>query len=370
MVVSWKDVNGKKITALYWYDGLNLQDIKKYSNESDYIQVWYPRNLSDDIYEEYKELLTFIEIEASWKGESTSSHIDLSLNDEEILQQFSKTRRYEVRRAKERDNLEVEFHTNLDEIELKEFETFYNSFAKQTGELGKLDIEKVRALNATGQFVLAKVKDNNHEVLTIHGYVIDKEKRIAALFSSSSFFRENQEKKALIARANALLHYQSMIYFKNNGYEIYDFGGVYLGDKNKHYMTVAAFKRSFGGNIARYQNGFMIPIHEAEEIDKNLTLYKHELEENDIVIWGYASFGKYVEKQLKLRFSKISKYIIDNKLCNQGTNCVSEQILNELDENRTFVVVTTSAENYYKIISQNNCMRFAKNEKIVCLRKE
>ena len=68
--------------------------------------------------------------------------------------------------------------------------------------------------------VLAKVKDNNHEVLTIHGYVIDKEKRIAALFSSSSFFRENQEKKALIARANALLHYQSMIYFKNNGYEI------------------------------------------------------------------------------------------------------------------------------------------------------
>lgn len=370
MVLSWVDKNGIKITAIYWSDGLNLEKMKKYSKKCDYIQVWYPRNLSDDIYEEYKELLTFIEIEASWKGESTSSHIDLSLDAEEILQLFSKTRRYEVKRAKERDNLEIEFHTNLNEMELKEFEIFYNSFAQQTGELGKLNIKKVRALNADGQFVLAKVIDSSHEVLTVHGYVIDKDRGIAALFSSSSFFREKNEKRSLISRANGLLHYESMIYFKKNGFKIYDFGGVYLGNKNPHFMSVSAFKRSFGGEIAVFQNGFEIPIHEAEEIDKNLILYKHKLEENDIVLWGYATFGKYVERKLKSQFSLTSKYIIDNKLCDQETNCVSEQILNELDENKTFIIVTTSVENYDKIISQNNCIRFVKNKKIVCLRKE
>lgn len=369
MIVSWKDKNGKKITAVYWSDGLCLQDIKRYAGQCDYVQIWYPWNLADDIYEQFYELLTFIEIEAEWKGKSTSSWIDLKMTNEEILNQFSKTRRYEVKRAEKRDNLKVEFLSNLDERTLDDFERFYNRFALQTGELSDINIAKVKALNETGQFVLAKVSDEEQEVLTVHGYIIDKQKNIAALFSSSSFFRENKEKRSLISRANGLLHYESMIYFKKNGFEIYDFGGVYLGNENPHYISISAFKRSFGGKIVTFQNGFEIPIHDAEVIDKSLIRYEPQLREADIVIWGYASFGKYVQRQLKTRFSKECKYIIDNKLCNQGTGCASDQLLEELDESKALILVTTSVENYNKIIGQDNCKRFVDRNRIICLRK-
>ena len=51
MVISWTDENNKKITVVYWSDGWKLQDVEMYGMESDYLQIWYPRNLSDDIYE-------------------------------------------------------------------------------------------------------------------------------------------------------------------------------------------------------------------------------------------------------------------------------------------------------------------------------
>ena len=73
---------------------------------------------------------------------------------------------------------------------------------------------------------------------------------------------ENQEKKALIARANGLLHYQSMIYFKNNGYKIYDFGGISGNfDKNDPHYGIYGFKKAFKGYIVEYVGEFDLVIN-------------------------------------------------------------------------------------------------------------
>jgi len=368
MVLSWTDGYNTKITAVYWSDGLNCKCIEEYGKGSDYIQIWYPHNLADDTYEKYHELITYIEREAHWKGEAFSLQMDLSLSAEEIFQQFSKTRRYEVRRAKERDNLTVEFLSNFDEMELKAFETYYNRFAKQTNELAALDTEKVRALNEQGQFVLARVKDAEDNLLTIHGYIADCEAGIAALFSSSSYFRENKDKSALIGRANGLLHYESMLYFKRQGFQIYDFGGIYLGKDNEHYMSVAAFKQSFGGKRVVFQNGFLFPIREAQMIDDKLSKLSSQIGNKEVILWGYSSFGKYIERRLKNDFTKQCKYIIDNKLYKEEERCTSEKVLSGLKADNVLILVGTSHENYLKIVSQDNVKRFVENGRIVCLR--
>lgn len=371
MVISWVDGQNKKITAIYWSNGLNKQEIENYGKDSDFIQIWYPWNLSDDIYEKYHELITYLELEGEWKGNAYSSWIDLLQNEEVILQQFSKTRKYEVRRAKERDNLKVLFQDALEDAELSEFEEYYNRFADQTdGLMGhRLDIEKVKALNKQKQFVLAKILDSESNVLVMHGYIIDMEKKIAALFSSSSHFREENEKKALISRANGLLHYESMLYFKNRGLNIYDFGGIYLGNINLRYANVTSFKQSFGGKKMVFQNGIIIPIREAKIIDCNLSKIGKMISNADIVLWGYSSFGKYIEKQLKTIFSKECKYIIDNKLCESNKKCVNEQVLNEIEADNVLILVSTSIENCCKIIAQDNVKKFVENNKLLCLRR-
>lgn len=370
MVVTWADNYHNKITAVYWSDGLSVKEVEEYGKDCDYLQVWYPRNLSDDIYEKYHELITWIEIEAKWKGHASSAWTDLLQDREEILQTFSKTRRYEVRRAAQRDNLTVDFLCDIDEADLVEFEEYYNNFASQTHELSKLDIGKVRALCNSENFVLARIKDANGEILTVHGYVTDWEKQIAALFSSSSWFRENKEKSALIGRANGLLHYESMLYFKENGFQIYDWGGVYLGNENSHYMSVAAFKRSFGGKIVTFQNGFIIPMKEMRAIERNLCEFDHKFGDVDIVLWGYTSFGKYVQRRLKERFSRHCSYIIDNKLCKEETICMSEQILGELDPEQICILVCTDDANYGKIIAQENVLEFVRAKRIIHLRRQ
>lgn len=370
MVISWTDENNKKITVVYWSDGWKLQDVEMYGMESDYLQIWYPRNLSDDIYEKYRELITWIEIEAKWKGEAYSSQMDLSLSVEDILSQFSKTRRYEVRRAKQRDSLMVQFCMTFDEEELRAFEAYYNQFALETQELYSLGVRKVEALWKSGQFVLAKIMDEHSEILAMHGYIMDRKKGIVALFSSSSHFRVNREKSALISRANSLLHYESMIYFKKSGFKVYDFGGVYLGEENPHYKSIADFKRSLGGEIVIFQNGFMIPMREAKMIDLNLCKLTHKLDNLNIILWGYSSFGKYVERQLKIKLKKQCKYIIDNGLYKEDIKCVSEKILNDLMPNQFIILICTDKKNYDKIINQDNVWEFVKANRVIHMRGE
>lgn len=370
MVVTWTDHYYNKITAVYWSDGLNIKKVEEYGKDCDYLQVWYPRNLSDDIYEKYHELITWIEIEAKWKGQATSAWTDLLQSKEEILRTFSKTRRYEVRRAAQRDNLTVDFLCDVNETDLAEFEEYYNIFASQTHELQKLDTGKVRALCDSGKFVLAKIKDADGEVLTMHGYIVDREKQIAALFSSSSWFRDNKEKRALIGRANSLLHYESMLYFKDNDFRIYDFGGVYQGNENLHYKSVANFKLSLGGAIVTFQNGFIIPTKEMRVIERNLCELDQVIRGADLVLWGYSCFGKYVERRLKECFSKRCNYIIDNKICEEGTTCVSEQILEELDPDQVCILVCTNIANYDRIIAQNNIQEFIKKNRVIHLRRQ
>jgi lipid II:glycine glycyltransferase (peptidoglycan interpeptide bridge formation enzyme) len=99
----------------------------------------------------------------------------------------------------------------------------------------------------------------NNEIETMHAYVISD--NTARLHQSSSLFRtsDNPEYRNMIARANRLLHWDDILYFKNLGLKWYDLGGWYGGNTNKEQLAINIFKESFGGS-QKEEYSYIIPI--------------------------------------------------------------------------------------------------------------
>jgi lipid II:glycine glycyltransferase (peptidoglycan interpeptide bridge formation enzyme) len=78
---------------------------------------------------------------------------------------------------------------------------------------------------------------------------------------SASLFREADEVsyRNMIGRANRLLHWEDILYFKDQGYEIYDLGGVTLNQSNKEGQAIARFKECFGGSLVKEYKSW-IPV--------------------------------------------------------------------------------------------------------------
>jgi lipid II:glycine glycyltransferase (peptidoglycan interpeptide bridge formation enzyme) len=90
----------------------------------------------------------------------------------------------------------------------------------------------------------------------MHAYVVSD--NTARLYQSSSLFRNSQsgDYKNLVARANRLLHWEDMLYFKRlDGIRWYDFGGWYGGAASsqsyREQLLIDQFKESFGGENKR-----------------------------------------------------------------------------------------------------------------------
>lgn len=366
MILRWKN-NGMEIKALYWSNSLTLDEVKRESGYCDSLQIWYPKNCDNGIYDKYGSLLTYIEKNGRWKGTSYSNIIDLSQKEEVIFHGIKKNRRYEIKRAKERDSLQVEFIDKVTDDSLNQYIEFYNQFANTKTGLS-LEISKVKALVKEQKFVIAKVMTGDCVTLVIHGYIVDEQDKMAALFSSSSLFRSNRDQAALIGRANGFLHFSSMIYFKKKGYRTYDFGGIYLGDENKDLMNISRFKASFGGRIIEYNDGFIIPIKEIRNIQRNLNFLSRKLYGKKVIVWGAGAFGQYVLKELTTKMHVMINEIIDNGLSNKKNTYKTEAILENYEAEDTIILITMSEETFTRIKQQNNCKRFVETGNFIWIR--
>lgn len=175
-------------------------------------------------------------------------HIDLNKEKNIIFSDFKKNNKYEIKRAMNKDNLEIYFLKDLSENNLTNFSKFYNLFAKNK-RLTKCNINKLKALRENNALIISCVKSKNDKPLCYHAYVIDSNR--ARLLYSCSFFRiiKDNSKKALVGRANRYLHWCDIVYFKDIGLKIYDFGGLALNNKNNKTDNIDKFKKAFGGKI-------------------------------------------------------------------------------------------------------------------------
>ena len=178
---------------------------------------------------------------------------DLTENEDEIKQHFSKNCRYYVNRAS-REDITVEMHSGkeISNEKIKEFLDFFEEFWMSKGstlhEKDKLEQElrvyrDADALGITEAFVRG-------QKVVYHTHILDTE--IVRLLHSASLYRlreEDQDSKNLIGIANRYLHFEEMKYYKNLGKKTYDWGGAGM---NEDVVHITEFKKSFGGTPATY----------------------------------------------------------------------------------------------------------------------
>lgn len=181
-----------------------------------------------------------------------TSHINLMNDIKEIFASFDKNTKYEVNRAI-RDGVQFEINKNQED-----FINFYNEFAKNKNreKISKRDLE----LYASHLLITSATHENI--ALVMHSYVVDNDGKRVRLLHSASSFRSAflTSEKALIGRANRFLHYSDIVYLKNRGYCIYDFGGVDLGSTNTEATKISKFKFGFGGVVVTESNFISYPL--------------------------------------------------------------------------------------------------------------
>jgi Uncharacterized protein involved in methicillin resistance len=177
---------------------------------------------------------------------------DLNVTEAELFRSFKKQTKYEINRSI-RDNLiEIDLQATMDD-----FIPLYNRFAAKRGWRSfKVREEMLHNLHVT-------TCKQNDKIIISHLYFLDYNSKRVCLESTVSDLccTDDIHYKALLGRANRHLHYSDMLYFKNQGFESYDFGGYdnhNINDKKK--LGINKFKESFKGVLVFESNYTSYPL--------------------------------------------------------------------------------------------------------------
>jgi lipid II:glycine glycyltransferase (peptidoglycan interpeptide bridge formation enzyme) len=173
--------------------------------------------------------------------------INLTKDKDAIFAEFDKITKYQINKAKNRENIQI---STIDEKNKKnEFYSFYNAFAKTKNLSPILESDVNRLIN--NDMIKIRTAIYNNEVLVYHSYILSN-KRVR-LMHSASLFRDSTDTtfRNLIGRANRLLHWDDICFFKENGYLIYDLGGYSIDKNNIETQAINNFKEGFGEIISK-----------------------------------------------------------------------------------------------------------------------
>jgi hypothetical protein len=180
--------------------------------------------------------------------EGATRLIDLGQDSEGIFSALDKGTRYEVNRAGTRDQVETAALVMPAPAEVDEFMNYYDRFADSKG-VPRIRRSYVEGLRDAGHLGISTARDRSGAILAAHAYILGGSR--ARLSHSASLFRleESSRERALVGRANRLLHWRDLLHFQGLGFEHYDFGGWYTGSSNEALIRINAFKGEFGGRV-------------------------------------------------------------------------------------------------------------------------
>ena len=182
--------------------------------------------------------------------------IDLTNAEDVIFSGFDKITKHQVNRAETKENFTIATFDSTWEGK-NDFFKFYNTFALSK-KLPPIGEEEFNFLFNNNSYIIRSASYND-EVLVYHSYIIANKR--ARLMHSASLFRNSTDTafKNMIGRANRLLHWDDICYFKRNGYLIYDLGGVSIDKNNQEGQAINKFKEGFGGKIVKEYKSY-IPL--------------------------------------------------------------------------------------------------------------
>lgn len=179
--------------------------------------------------------------------------IDLTKDPETLYMDMRRSYRQQIRKAIENSSLKAVINNNPLENEILEYVEEYNAFAKMKN-LKICDYKLLKQLSYDKSLMLSYIKDVSGTKLCGHLSLLDKE-RVYCFYSYSSF-RNFVDKKNMnkIAGVNKYLHWSEIIYSKEKGMKIYDFGGLALNENDELRSKIDYFKKGFGGSIVKEYN--------------------------------------------------------------------------------------------------------------------
>lgn len=196
--------------------------------------------------------MRFYDLEKVPKDVQKDSYVtpvtNLCLTVEEIQKEYNKEVRYEVRRA-DRENItflifdKLNISSDIDFI--KELAQKYYKFCdviEQEHLKDNLNLNEFFEFVKQGNIVVSKAEFENG--WTYHIYQVDGKN--AMLWFSFSDYRKEGANKSMAGWANRGLHNYDILYFKEQGYERYDWGNIASFETPNH---IDKFKMSFGGEI-------------------------------------------------------------------------------------------------------------------------
>lgn len=179
----------------------------------------------------------------SREGETLVS--SLLLSEQELLNKCESNVRNEIRRAKKDGvNCKVFSGLDLDSETLAQFEKDYAEMHSKKGMQHNSSIPFLTILNESNKLIITKAEING-ATIAWHCYIVGD--HIARLLYSVSLFRNVSDSvsRNAIGRGNRLLHFEDILWFKQNGYRSYDWGGY---GHTADVASISAFKKSFGGD--------------------------------------------------------------------------------------------------------------------------
>jgi lipid II:glycine glycyltransferase (peptidoglycan interpeptide bridge formation enzyme) len=181
---------------------------------------------------------------------------NLSLTADALFTGYGKTVQVEIKQA-EKAGVTCFFKQDIDA-----FVRFYNAFARHRD----IDDTSVERLQRMEHCLCLSFAMKESQILAAHSYIIDKQSGVVRLMQSASLRLKEGADKQLTGRANKLLHYFDMLYFKKEGFTIYDFGGYAMDTTDPGLQGINRFKLSFGGAVTVCYNYWSYPYYVIKKI--------------------------------------------------------------------------------------------------------
>lgn len=216
--------------------GLTVRDVW-YTNEIPYtdVDIIYYAQMDKPIGNNWYEQYTILN--------------DLTLTKEQILAGINPIGRNEIRfiQKTEAYNYQIEYG-EVKSSTINQFIEEYTQFAKQK-ELDSADVYRIHEYNKLGMLAITRVSNQAGEAVVWHLYRVNAD-RVSMLSTFTNAYKEPDERtRNIIGSANRFCHWKDLLYFKEQGVKLYDWGGWYNGKDHKGLLGINNFKEQFGGTI-------------------------------------------------------------------------------------------------------------------------
>ena len=181
----------------------------------------------------------------------------LEQSEEELLSFIKKNCKYEIRRSERENSVEeIKYGEKIDDDIIIRFEKTYNKMFETKGLSGyAFNRELIEEARKTNTLVVSCCTNAEGDNELFHAYLCDGENCILIYSASPLWDDDEKEKAKQIGMMNKYLHWKDILFFKEKGYKVYEWGGISSPDEPN---GIDRFKMEFGGEVVQFNN-YIIP---------------------------------------------------------------------------------------------------------------